>query len=305
MKKAKAAKILDNDIKVFADKITAIEMGIFFSEKELVASHKEYKIMAERLGDRNSLYKSMSINSLGTDLVNGGKRIFLGSSFIHNEQVLTAIIDNLNLQCCWHLVSAYEEYESFLKRIYGSLGYLDHNLWNCKDFGNIKISEISSKKIEWYSELSLSNSGKHNADYILKSLRKVFPNLSEIEINTTHAKEFLLILKLIELLRHIIVHKSGYTDSNAFIELLFKNTGRSLNEKGKNMKLLRYKLNGYFEGNESTKRIVVIKKSSINLNYSFITSPVKTLIEVLKTHACLMYHISLLHFGIQPYWKRT
>jgi hypothetical protein len=305
VKKSQATKILDSDIQVFAEKITAIEMGIFFSEKEMVASHKEYKKIAEELADRNILYKSMSINSLGTDLVNGGKRIFLGSSFIHNEQVMAAVIDNLNLQCCWHLVSAYEEYESFLKRIYGSLGYLDHNSWNCKDFGNIKLSEISSKKIEWYRELSLSNSGKHNAKYILKSLRKVFPNLSEIEKNTTHPKEFLLNLKLIELLRHIIVHKSGYTDSNAFIELLFKNAGRSLNEKGKDMKFFKYKLNGYFEGNESIKRIVVINKSSIKGNYAFVTLPVKTLVEGIKTHACLIYHMSLLHFGIQPYWIRT
>ena len=78
MKKSQAIKILDGDIQVFADKITAIEMGIFFSEKELVASHKEYKIMSEELEDKNIPYKSMSINSLGTDIVNGGKRIFLG-----------------------------------------------------------------------------------------------------------------------------------------------------------------------------------------------------------------------------------
>ena len=120
-------------------------------------------------------------------------------------------------------------------------------------------------------------------DYVLKSLRKVFPNLSEIEKSTTHVKEFLLILKLIELLRHIIVHKSGHTDSSKFIEVLFKKTGRSLNEKGEDMKVLMYYLNGYFEGTEPTKRIVVIKKSSLEQNYSFITLPVKRLIDV---HCC-------------------
>ncbi len=305
MKTSQAIKILDGDIQVFADKITAIEMGIFFSEKELIASHKEYKRMSEELGDRNIQYKSMSINSLGTDLVNGGKRISLGSSYIHNEQAMTAVIDNLNLQCCWYLVSAYEEYESFLKRIFGSLGYLDHNVWNCDDFGNIKMSEIKNKKIEWYQDFASSKSRKHNAYYVLKSLRQVFPKLSEIEKTTTHVTEFLLILKLIELLRHNIVHKSGYTDSSEFIDLLFKKIGRSLNEKGQDMKILMYNLNGYFEGSEPTKRIVVIKKSSLKQNYSFITSPVKNLIEVLKTHACLIYHISLLHFGMQPYWIRT
>jgi hypothetical protein len=142
-----------------------------------------------------------------------GKRIFFGSKQLSIKDRQLAVILHKNKQYQWLLSEAYEEFEDCIERFYAYLGHADNNFWPLKDFGNISLNELQQKPFEWF--LVQASKKKDAPSSIISKFRDTYKNIEKQEKNNALEINLYLAITLIEMLRHVIVHKGGDVDNKS------------------------------------------------------------------------------------------
>lgn len=164
-----------------------------------------------------------------------------------------------NKQYQWLLVEAYEAYEKFLSNLYAYTGYIDNSFWTMEDFGKISLNELTNKELHWFIERS------KKPNEILKQIRLKIPTLKDYEKDNRIGIDFKLHITLIEKLRHIIVHKSGETKKELFIEKMLKELG--VYNNGNYNKEYDELINIYFKKDNNIDTVVLLDIQNSNNYY--------------------------------------
>jgi hypothetical protein len=186
------------------------------------------------------------------------------------KEVYSSVILHKNKQYEWLLVEAYEAFESFLEDSYAYLGFINTNAWPLSDFGNLQLNEISGKTIEWYKERVRMKKDKPKT--ILVQFRKIFPGLVEKEISNFYNVNMRLAVTTIELLRHIIVHKSGIVDNKKEFNRRILEKAELLQDKNQIDKYNRF-INSFFASGEFENHISLLEipaEKDVVVNFMYI-----------------------------------
>ncbi len=129
------------------------------------------------------------------------------------------------LQLQWLLVNAYEYFEIYLKNLY-ALCWNNENIWRLKHIGSLTRQEANELSIERIKELAF----KVEPNEILNIFRNKIPNISSFETNNKMEVDLKFFIKVIEKIRHIVVHNNGYIKNmDKFQEKVFKELGYAQN----------------------------------------------------------------------------
>lgn len=159
-----------------------------------------------------------------------GEQRYFGRSRSSIEDRRRAVVLHKNKQYQWLLAEAYEEFEDYLITIYAWSGYNDHNFWPLRDFGNSTLMELNSHNFLWFKEQAKRK--KDVPSSILSTLRGKYPEISALEASNEIGVNLRLAVTLIEMLRHVIVHNAGVTESVVdFQEKVLKKAGLYNNGK--------------------------------------------------------------------------
>lgn len=300
--------ILDDVISSFGDRIGAIEFERRFTED---AFRREYSAVVQRVGnlpmegDRDkelNFRLAWSMIVVKDVLASPGKQVCLGLKEARDEEWVRVLRDAFNQQNLWFMVSAYEEFEGFIKDIYAALGYLDPSLWRCEDFGAIRLGDIESKDLEWFLRRVRDGIGRHSPKDILKRFRDLFPTFVDAESkNETSLKVW---VGLAQCLRHGIVHSGGRVKRSKFMESLEKATGESFRGRPRSVYDRRRIVDEYLLGDDEVCTLQAIRSYGWEPPYHNLSSPLQEMIRNICTHACLLYNVAIMHVGEEPYWTR-
>jgi len=323
MKKTQAQKILDAEIKALGDRISLLtfeEYVITSQFKEAHLAFMEYMDKAKHHSDpslRRFILKDAIIgsSSIGSDVTKKPIIHFsLGRKDIKFHEKEHALIENLNRQYSWLLVSAYEDYERFLKELYACMGFLDRTFWQCDDYGSISISDIGSLKLAWFKQRVAERTNRrfqHDASCALARFRDAFPSLLPYETvalpgakTSVYSDAILhqevdtlpvgLTCSLAGKLRHAIVHDHSAIES---AQSLSKEIGANGTDK---IAVIAAHLKKSPEG----VRIWLVYDQKGLLDYNFLDLRISQMLQSLCAHACLLYKACISHFGEQAYWER-
>lgn len=148
------------------------------AKKELENLYKYQK----SLGQTPELEKfSYSNHKMAFRRAIDGKHIFFGRTKLSIKNHQLSVILHKNKQYQWLLLEAYEEFEDCLEKLYAYAGYVDHNFWPLKDFGNISLNELTHKPFEWF-EQQASNK-KDAPSSIINKFRNTYDSIKTVETN--------------------------------------------------------------------------------------------------------------------------
>jgi hypothetical protein len=232
--------IYDNFIKKMAAHDKNHDLSVRFIKNQLSEIKKEYSLIK----DETELYTHNSIfylwdNSKSTFNIYDQRHITI-------KMLIADTINHQNIQYQWLLVSAFEDYEKYLRNIYAYLICINNKP------NNINVKDFLTYFMEIHSIL-LENIDKKNASSILKEIRKLLPKYKYLETNNCQMIDMKFLLLLIQHFRHIIVHKNGSTNKEKLIDKLFSEIG--ITGKGKNEYLKIF--NSYFPDN--TNKIILLE----------------------------------------------
>jgi hypothetical protein len=206
----------EKNIKQIYDEYAA-EMAKLYFHKSTI--HDLYANELKRLKNQN--YEN-SEKMLFKDFRDGDLKIFgMVETNCEEQQELIFILKNRQYQ--WLVAEAFEHFDDFIENAYAYIGYIDNSCWPMRDYGNIKLNELSNKKFDWFLTQSQSKKTKD----ILNEFRTLFSELKSIE---AHRKKSELppkfVLNFIAQLRHRIVHNGGkVNDKSKFIKEIFDDSG--------------------------------------------------------------------------------
>jgi hypothetical protein len=209
----------------YSDRMSEIEL-LHRSTKELANRElKKLNEYANSIKDNDQLKElSYSHHNMTFNEARTGDTRFYDQTKLSLEERYLHIILHKNKQYQWLLAEAYEEFEDYLENIYAYYGYVSNTFWPLKDYGNITLSELSSKDFSWHHKQAKNK--KDAPKSILNKFRNQFPVLVTIERNNALSTNLALAITLVEKLRHIIVHKGGKVDSKEeFIKLVAQESG--------------------------------------------------------------------------------
>lgn len=127
-------------------------------------------------------------------------------------------------------MEAYESFENYLNKLYANIGYIDNTFWPMRDYGNISISELKDKDINYFIEQTIKKKGR--PETILCQLRKKIASIKIYEERNTLNINFHFMINIISKIRHVIVHNNGFVkDRKLFIENILKSSGLYNNGK--------------------------------------------------------------------------
>ncbi len=137
------------------------------------------------------------------------KSISFGGVHVSGKEYGERLVENLNNHNRLLIVLSYEAFERYYLDLYAALGYLDKNLWNCADFGDVKLKNLTYKKLDWFqNKVRNSKTGKKiPIRKILNSMRNNF-----IFFDKTERKGDIYLrmwIVYIQKLRHAIVHNQS------------------------------------------------------------------------------------------------
>ena len=143
-----------------------------------------------------------------------GSTLEIGNSAIDLEEKIRLCNTLKNKQYQWVITEAYELLEDYIEAIYVYIVCVRNDLWSSSDFGKVEDDEIGKREVYYRLLKAKSNPSKK----ITKIFRNKIPGFKEIETNNKIGKNYRFNIKLIELLRHTIVHNSGrFNDTEKFI----------------------------------------------------------------------------------------
>lgn len=228
--------------------------------------------------------------------------IAVGAKGAKDEQILAALIENLNSQNLWLQVSVFEAYEKFFKDFYGALGYLDRNLWRCSDFGDTSPGELSGKDITWHQAQVRKTIARHDIKAILSRLRDILPVFADHESGPE--VDLRMWVGVAGAFRHCIVHSRASLPESDVTSMLEKASGESFTGKKKEVCMRRAIVGRYFRFEDGVCHLEGIDRRQLKPSYAFVNKPTTDLMEKLVSHAALAYSAALMHFGRQPFWER-
>ena len=165
-------EIFDN----LSDKITQLQLYQRTIGKMTGEELKRLNEYYESFRDKPELLARSRHRMLFYDAKTGEARTF-GRRGISVEDRMKAVVLHKNTQYQWLLVEAYEAFKDYIEDVYAYAGLFDKNLWPCRDFGSISISELNNKDFTWFrNQLSM----KKDIRSILNQFRKVFDYINDI-----------------------------------------------------------------------------------------------------------------------------
>jgi len=165
-----------------------------------------------------------SFHNMGFRRAQDGAHVFFGQKKLSVKDHQLSVVLHKNKQYQWLLSESYEEFEDCLERLYAYAGHADANFWPLADFGNVFLNELREKPFEWYEEQASKK--KDAPASIINKFRNEYPNIKTLESNNALGVNLYLAITLIELLRHVIVHRGGIVhDKELFKERVLKKCG--------------------------------------------------------------------------------
>lgn len=288
---------------------------LVFEAKILIHTHKAVR-SGETITYDNArkVYTHRSIgdwwNSISADDLTkdrGTSHFYLGARKGDQQSITERFPATLNSQFRWLLVSGYEAYEKFLIRIYAELGFCDRNLWRCADFGNRHhIMDLGSLKLDQFQQRVRECPDLH-PDKIRNLLGCLFPVIQRAEgknsiVFKNENMTYRDYVDLIAVMRHIIVHEQSQIEPEELFKRLRKKWNRR-EDLSKSLKTLI--VHGKLNHGQDGWEIWLLNKSQIfQKSCTQLDGPLRTLLERLGTHACLIYGQAIKHFGHEPFWVR-
>jgi hypothetical protein len=310
IKREQAKPLLDQAIHEFG----ATLADLAFEAKLLIHTYKTVRSGESITFDKaTQIYSRHSVGEwwnaiLVEDLSQqrGACSFYVGEQQGNKESITDRFQYTLNSQFRWLLVSGYEAYERFLKRLYAELGFCDHNLWRDKDFGNKTSVDIAALTREEFARIVSPLDGKAlNPGDIWNRLGDCFSDIKKFEnkkyIDLKDCKmTYRDVIKFIEALRHQIVHTQGRVNLEFFLK-----KRRTKKETPLSRKLKSFIARTWFRKGPDGWEIWLLNKSPIlQDSCSQIEAPLLLLLNRLGSHASLLYGESIKSFGHAPFWQR-
>jgi len=237
----------------------------------------------------------------------GPCHFYVGARKGDKQSITNRFPATLNSQFRWLLVSGYEAYERFLIRMYAELGFCDRNLWRCADYGNrYHIKDISSLTLEAFLQ-RVRESPDLQPEKIRNLLGCLIPTIQKAEAKNSivcgdEKVSYRDYVDLIAEMRHIVVHEQSQVEPEEFFCRLERKWKRN-NVLSKELKTLI--VHNELKHSSDGWEIWLLQKSPIlQKSCTQMDGPLRTLLERLATHACLLYGEAIKHFGHEPFWKR-
>ncbi len=294
MKRAQAKGILDKILIDFIEEINIINYNIFLSHSNFKKYHIQY---LSTVSNKGKAVLDLPISGAYIYIINpfdNHKSVGFGGVRSSGKEYGEKLIDNLNNQNRLQIVLGYEAFERYYINLYAALGYLDKNLWNCVDFGNIKIKDLANKKLDWYKNKvrDIKTGNKIPIRKILNSIRNSFKSFTDTE---RKGDTYLCMwIEYIKKLRHSIVHNQSILPINIRNDVL-SDSGYSKN--GKTALILKGMMERYLEYNNNHFEILAIKSRDIKPPYHNVCDPTKTIIDKLCMHVYISYTLAMKYFG--------
>ena len=228
--------------------------------------------------------------------------IAIGGRQAQDEEFIRLLVESLNGQLLWLFVQAFEAAEKHYKDFYAALGYLDENLWQCSDFGAVRIPELAAQPLAWYGEQVRRNIGRHNVDGILNNLRRLFPAFATAETNQI---DLGLWFDAAAFFRHMIVHGRASIPEAELIPRLAEATGHSFTGHTREVALRNWSMVSHFELQNGIYSLWFVDRNRVRPPYHGLDERFDRLLNKLASHTALTYSVVMQHFGRQPFWERT
>lgn len=240
-----------------------------------------------------------AVNLLAVDLrTNNQESLLLSGGICIGRGHLAMLSKNFNYHVCWQMVNVYELFEVFIKDIYALLGKHDNGCWRCSDYGKVPLCEIAGKDLDWFK----TTAKNIEADEAIKQLRRIFPELSEIERNNPRNFKLHFELNLIAMLRHIIVHRRGRTIFDLFIDRVCKKAGIAIAANDRN-DLRRYFIE--IPGEEEHSVVLADLETDKDQPDGTLLRRYDYFIRILTSYGALLGDLVAGRFGSVPKWKRN
>jgi len=244
---------LEDVFKKFAKEITNIQQQKSNHERIAKQSVELTNKTIEKLVDDNFDFPASTQNMCFDD-INGETKIYghVKQSF---EDLKDSQFHIYKLQLQWLLVNAYEYFEIYIKNLY-MLCANENNIWKLKHFGSLTLQEVENLSEDEIKELAM----KVETNEILNIFRGKLPNYKLLEVNNKIGVDLKFFIKIIEKLRHIIVHNNGYVkNKQKFTNKIFQELGYATNNK--NSDELIGVLNLFFDENDFVDLRKIVGKS--------------------------------------------
>jgi hypothetical protein len=310
MKRKRAKSLLDKTILDLGDALADLvfEAQLLIHTYKTVRSGETISFDAKRkvhthhsIGD---WWNSISAEDLTQK--RGTCHFYVGARKGDKQSITDRFPSTLNAQFRWLLVSGYEAYERFLLKLYAELGFCDRNLWRCADFGNrYHIADISSLKLDDFRQ-RVRECPELHPDKIRNLLGLQFSVIQRCENKNSivfgdEKMTYRDYVDLIATMRHIIVHEQSQVEPEEFFRRIKKKWNRNDDLSHKLKTLI---VHNDFKHSPDGWEIWLAQKSPIfQKSCTQMDGPLRTLLERLATHACLIYGEAIRHFDQQPFWK--
>lgn len=313
MKKTKAIACLDREFKLFCEALAHLgfySKFIIYEAKHAVNLLQEGIKNVEKLRQRKNikgplmgLWSALLVRDLTAPEYS---HFPVSSEGAEEQQLLECLAENINAQHQWLLVKSYEEFERYVKNFYGSLGFLDRNIWHASDFGNISLSEICLKTEDWFQDQVEHTLGKHNIRPILNVLRNRIPRIDQFETSNNRQCNLRLLTGMTETFRHVIVHSSGQIELDELDKAVSKATGISLSGSSPSVKQNLTLIRSFVDvvDNDIVK-VQLIAQDNLKPPFLDVNMPFLRLHQALVDHGGLLYAEAIRRFGHEPYWLRN
>lgn len=294
MKKTKAKMILDKILINFIEEINIINYYTHLSHSNFKKYHTQFLSNMPPEAETKMELPFSGANVFIMDPFDNHKSVSFGGVHVSGKEYGERLVENLNNNNRLLIVLSYEAFERYYLDLYAALGYLDKNLWNCADFGDVKMRDLTHKKINWFhNKVTNSKTGKKiPIRKILNSMRNNFNLFDKIERKgNTYLRMWTV---YIQKLRHAIVHNQSILPLDIYDDVLkeagYPRSGHSaLEKKGMMERFLEYKNNHY--------EILAIKSRDVKPPYHFLSEPTKAIINKLCMHTYIAYTATIKHFG--------
>jgi len=276
-----AVKTLDSVFLTFGESLAAYHFASYLSCKTFKDTHG---LLAKQLQSPPNpktgkiLALSMWTGVHARDVRFSPTKVFaIGAKGAEDAQILDALIENLNFQNLWFIVSAFEAYERFFKNFYAALVSL----------GCVREAKATLR----------------NINPILKSLRKEFPEFEKGETGTK--PNLKMWCEIASVFRHCIVHSGGIISENELFRKLSEATGHTFCGKSKGDRERRAMVRRYIKCEKGNCHLQGIDRSRLPGSYDLLHDLTINMMEHLASHACLAYSCAITHFGGTPVWERS
>lgn len=156
----------------------------------------------------------------------------------------------------WLLAEAYEGFEDFLEEIYAAVGMRRPSVWLMSDFGSIAYGKLDEESFEWF--LDRARRKKDRPYSIIERIRENSDSFARLEVQSAREANYRILLVIIEKLRHVIVHNSGY------IEDIDTIVAKALGQSGKDNRFkdsMRNIFDTYWELHDGRKLVNLLEVS--------------------------------------------